>query len=671
MRTTTDKVIRGLRFALLLTGAAWASSATSSEESLLGEDLIFGEIPSVFAASKFEQKVSDAPARTSIVTRKEIQRHGYRFLSEILQSMPGIYLQNDRNYLRLGVRGFNIPGDYNSRILVLVDGQRQNESVTQSADFDDLMILDVDLIERVEMVRGPGSSLYGSNAFFAVINIVTRSGRDVSGTEVVASYGSDETYQVRLSHGDRLSNGMEYLFSITGHDSDGQDRVFAAEFDDPATNNGFYDDNDDRRFGSFFGEFSFGNFALQGAYINREKRVPTGAFETVYNDPNSVTRDVRAYFNIKYQALLQDSSEVSAKLSYDVYRYYGDYPYDYADPGDPPDLVVLNDDAIGRRIGFEAQWSRQLFDLHRVTAGLEFIKPIKLYQTAFDSFETFLDVDTDEYTWGLFLQDEFRLRENLILSAGVRHDYFDSFGSSTNPRIALVWHAGGGTTFKGIYGTAFRAPSAYELFYEDGSQSQKPAGDLDPEEIETVELIVEQQIGASVRAILSAYHNTIEDVISAAEDPADGLLVFENRGDVEANGAEIEFLWHGKGGWQTGLSYSYQDAQDKASENRSINAPAHLWKVNMITPLWDERLTAAIDWQYESDRLTTARNRARSFNLTNFTLRSQGWLPGLSGSVGVYNLFDKPYSHPGGGEHTQDLLEQRGRTFQIKLQYTF
>jgi iron complex outermembrane receptor protein len=203
------RAVARLALALWLTGI-WTGvvHAAGDGDALFEEDLLFGEIPSVFTASKFEQKVTEAPARTSIVTRDEIRRYGHRFLSEILQSMPGFYLQNDRNYGRLGVRGFNIPGDYNSRVLLLIDGQRQNEGVYDSMDIDDLFVLDVDLIERVEVVRGPGSSLYGSSAFFAVVNVITRDGRGLNGTEIAGSVGSDDTYQGRISRGERLANGV-------------------------------------------------------------------------------------------------------------------------------------------------------------------------------------------------------------------------------------------------------------------------------------------------------------------------------------------------------------------------------------------------------------------------------------------------------------------------------
>ncbi len=129
------------------------------------ETLLFQDIPSVFGASKYEQKVSEAPSSISIVTAEDIKKYGYRTLADILRSVRSFYISYDRSYSYAGARGFGRPGDYNSRILVLIDGHRSNDNVYDGALLGTEGVIDVDLIDRVEIIRGPGSSLYGSNAF--------------------------------------------------------------------------------------------------------------------------------------------------------------------------------------------------------------------------------------------------------------------------------------------------------------------------------------------------------------------------------------------------------------------------------------------------------------------------------------------------------------------------
>ncbi|MDD1633656.1 MAG: TonB-dependent receptor plug domain-containing protein, partial [Methylococcaceae bacterium] len=199
--------------------------ASVSEEALL-----FQEIPSVYGASKFEQKVTQAPSSVSIVTSQEIKKNGYRTLADILRSVTGFYVTYDQNYSYVGVRGFGRPGDYNTRVLLTIDGHRTNDNIYNQAMIGTEAILDVDLIERVEIIRGPGSSLYGSNAFFGVINIITPRGRDLKGTEVSGEVGSFDTYKGRISYGNRYQNGMEAILSASAYDSKG-DRLYFPEFD--------------------------------------------------------------------------------------------------------------------------------------------------------------------------------------------------------------------------------------------------------------------------------------------------------------------------------------------------------------------------------------------------------------------------------------------------------
>ena len=202
------------------------------------EDLMSIDIDSVYGASGFKQKVTEAPASVTIVTSEEIQKYGYRTLADILRNVRGFYVTYDRNYSYLGVRGFGLPGEYNNSIALLIDGHRMNDNIFDAALIGTEFPLDVDLIDRVEVIRGPNSSLYVASAFLGVVNIITKRGRDlpnVSATGSAASYG---TYKGRVSFGKTFANGLDLLVSSSFSDSHGQDQLFFKEFDTPATNNG-------------------------------------------------------------------------------------------------------------------------------------------------------------------------------------------------------------------------------------------------------------------------------------------------------------------------------------------------------------------------------------------------------------------------------------------------
>jgi len=228
-------------FILLFSLVVFAQQTDLTELDL--DALIALEIDTVYTASKYEQKVTEAPSSISIVTADEIKKYGYRDLAEILQSIRGFHTTNDRNYKYVAVRGFGLPSDYNNRVLLLIDGVRHNETIFDSSAIGLEFPVNVDNIKRVEVVRGPSSSLYGNSAFFAVVNIITKHGGDLQGLEISADAGSFETYQTRLAYGNKYDNGLELYMSGSYLDREGDDHYYE-ELDDPDMNNGLSEGND-------------------------------------------------------------------------------------------------------------------------------------------------------------------------------------------------------------------------------------------------------------------------------------------------------------------------------------------------------------------------------------------------------------------------------------------
>ncbi len=213
--------------------------------------------------------------------------------------MRGFYITYDRNYSWVGVRGFGRLGDYNIRVLVLVDGHRINDNIFGEAYLGSEFLVDVDLIERVEIIRGPSSSLYGADAFFAVINVITRKPPQLKGLEFSFTPASFGTYQGRASYGGQFK-GIDMLLSGSFYDSQGQ-TLFFPQFDSPATNNGFTRNTDYENSRHILATVSFRGFTLQGLFSARDKGAPTGYFGTVFNDPRTQNFDYHQYFDLSYQ----------------------------------------------------------------------------------------------------------------------------------------------------------------------------------------------------------------------------------------------------------------------------------------------------------------------------------------------------------------------------------
>jgi outer membrane receptor for ferrienterochelin and colicins len=653
--------------------SAWAdpSAVTLQSGDILDlslEELRTIKVGTVTGASTYEQKVTEAPSSVSLITADDIRKFGYRTLADILRSIRSFYITYDRNYSYAGIRGFNRPGDYNTRLLLLVDGHRINDNIYDSAQIGTEFMLDIDLIDRIEIIRGPGSSLYGSNAFFGVINIITRTGRDVNGSEVSTSAASFDTYYGRATYGIENPSGLKVLLSGSTYGSKGPGRLYYPEFDTPSNNNGNADHLDGDRFKSAFSKISFHDFTLEGAYGYREKGIPTASFGTVFNNSADRTIDEHAYLDLTYQHKYGHESSVTARIYYDAYNFTEDYAYNY------PPVTLNRDTAQGRWWGGEVRNTGTFFENHRVTAGAEYQDNLRQDQANFDldPYYSHFDVNKDSYLWALYVQDEYRMLDTVLLNMGVRHDHYSAFGSETNPRLALIYSPVGKTTFKLLYGTAFRTPNVYESFYGD-DLTQKANPDLKAEKITTYELVYEQYLGSHYRSSLSVFRYRINNLITLTTDPVDGLLQFRNVDKSEARGGELEL----EGTWSNGIrgrmSYTVQKATDISTGEVLTNSPEYLAKMNVIIPVLKEWLFADPEVQYTSRRKTIAGNYFGAFVVANLTVFGRELIKGLDASVSVYNLFDKKYGDPGAGleSHAQDVIEQDGRSYRVKLTYRF
>ena len=233
MKWTMFAPTTGFAAATLLAATVAAQTTTSRADVSL-DSLLNTRIST---ASKYSQTTAEAPASATILTSDEIKQFGYRNLLEALESVPGFYVSNDRNYPYLGTRGFGRPTDYNNRILLLVDGQTLNEQMWGSASVGSDFPVNLDAVERIEVVRGPSSSLYGTSAMFAVVNIITKTGIQLDGVSASGRMGSAGARQLGMTAGRALgSRGSIAASGLVTH-ADGSD-LFYPEYDSPSTNFG-------------------------------------------------------------------------------------------------------------------------------------------------------------------------------------------------------------------------------------------------------------------------------------------------------------------------------------------------------------------------------------------------------------------------------------------------
>lgn len=525
---------------------------TAALGSMSLQQLMQMRVETVYGASKYEQKVTRAPASLTILTAQDISRSGYRTLAEALRSIRGLYVSDDRNYSYLSTRGFLRPGDYNSRILLLVDGHRINDSVYDAAFFGREAPVAVDLIERIEFVRGPSSSIYGSSAFFGIVNVVLKHARDIDGAAVAGSAGSLGAREGAFRFGGTFANGIEATLGGNWYESDGHQALYFPELDPSvspgsrAAHDGIASNLDAERAVGLTGSVARGSLRLEGGYFRRRKEVPTASFGTVF-DQLEETLDERTYLDATYDTALTSDTHLLGRLAYDRYVYIGDYPIDD---------IVNRDDTVARSISTEWQLTRSLAGGHTLVAGMELRDNIDQRQLNFDKVEPrFYNVrdDRESRNGALYVQGEFRLSDRLLLNTGLRYDYyFEGFGGTLNPRLGAIFSPTARTTFKLLYGEAFRAPNAYERFYYPATPRN-----IEPETIRTYEGVFEQYLGDRDRLSVSVYRYAVDDLITQLAD-AQGELYFANVSRVAAHGAEVGLEREYESGALVRASYAWQ-----------------------------------------------------------------------------------------------------------------
>ncbi|HWN95717.1 MAG TPA: TonB-dependent receptor [Methylomirabilota bacterium] len=654
-------------------------SKSDALENLTLEQLINYQVDSVFSASKYEQKVTQAPASVSIVTADEIKKFGWRGMGDLLRSVRGFYVSNDRSYSYLGSRGFQRPGDYNTRYLILVDGHPMNDNLYGAAlvgNYDSFV--DVDLIERVEIVRGPSSSIYGNSAFLGVINIVTKTGSQFNGGEASVEGGSFDTFKGRFSLGKKFANDIEWLVSGSYYTSEGQRKLYYPEFDQRissnprARNNGVVRDSDGEEAAQIYTSVAYHDFTLTGLYAFRNKDVPTASFGAFFGDTPLRNEDQRGYVELKYDRQFGETTELMGRVSYDAADHLGSFPYDYAGTGRPQDTVNDYDGSFGDWITTEWRLKQRVLDRHTMMVGVEYRENLHQELFNYDDLGTsFVDDERTSRSFAAYAQAEAVILTNLLLNAGLRYDHYDSFGGTLNPRLGLIYNPWEKTTFKLLYGQAFRAPNNYELYYSATAFGQVANPDLQPETIQTYEVIYEQYLPAHLRFSASAFFYEIDDLISQTLQPGTGLLIFDNVETVQSKGLGLELEGKYPGGLLARASYTVQRTDDADTGDEISNSPRHLVKANLSVPLYRDKVFAGLELQYQSSVGTLRGRRADEFVIGNFTLFSRELVKGLEASASIYNLFDTHYESLGSGGHLQDTIPQDGRSFRVKLTYKF
>jgi iron complex outermembrane receptor protein len=639
----------------LLPGLPHAAQAEDDPFSLVREE------QTVTGAAKRPQPLSETPSAVTVITAREIRTHGYHTLGEALRWVRGVFVTDDRNYTYVGVRGLQRPGDYNNKVLITLDGHSLNGSVYGDGLFGNELGLDMETVERIEVVRGPGSALYGTNAVLAVVNVVTRRPSRESGVTVSGRTGGRHEGRAFASIASSRPGRPEWSVSGSWLGVRGADLYFP-EYDDPLTHRGVAVDADGERAMSLLAIAGWRDLHLTVKLNQRMKRFPTGAFETTFGDRRNRTYDGHDLVELSGSRQLSPAFELHGRAYWDGARYHGYYIF-----GPDSATVVNYDRGDGDVIGTEWRGHWSPAPRHVVTFGAvaELHPRIAMDTYDLDPYTLYVAERSRSSVVAGYLEDERRFGAGTILTAGTRLDRYPGFDPVLSPRLDLVVRVSPRLTWKLLAGSAFRAPSHFETDYAFPPVILNPA--LGPERVTTVESELVRATGP-VTITLSGYQNVVRGLIDLAQVDSSGTLQYLNRERVHGQGLEGEVAVVRPGGTRLRLAVACQRSDLHATHAELTNSPRWNAHLALTHAPAGGRLSVGFGLRHLSPRLTLSAGRTAAATVADARL---GYRFGHGAEAGLEarNLFDARYGDPGSEEHVEDQLIQDGRALYATLTY--
>lgn len=682
---------RALRLPLMAVSMAFLYGSSSWAQEADDEDiaLVYGDKGTVSIATGSQQPLRRAPAVATVITAEEIAAMGATDLDEVLETVPGLHVARSNvayaplNTFR-GIYSIN-----NAQTLMLLNGIPTTTMFTGGKG-NVWAGYPVENIARIEVIRGPGSALYGAEAYAGVINIITKTSADLKGTTVGMRLGSQRTADVWGQHGGQLGPVQAAAYLRVGS-TDGitesiRDRV---GFTGPLnTGHRAVDANADLAYEKF--RFRF-NYKLRDS-------VETGAGISSALDTTGRGKSERILTDVSWNDTeFAKNWNVGAQASYMEYNDTVPVPF-MLFPGGltvPAFLAAFPNGVIAA----PEKWERQLrasgyatytgLDGHNIRFGLG-RDDLNLYRTRERKNFTLSPVGiplalgsvVDATNAAIFMtphrrmvsyayvQDEWQFAKDWALTAGIRRDHYSDFGATNNPRVAVVWDAAYNLVAKVLYGRAFRAPSFGEQ-YSINNPVQKGSPSLKPETIRTLEGVLAWQADKDLQLNLNMFRYRMRDIIRL-----DSTNTYANTGEQTGTGFELEATWslsrtlNLTGNFSHQRSVDWSTAQDAGYAPRNHAYGRADWQMDSN---W--RLSAQVNWVADRKRVAgDARPNVPDYTTVDFTARSSKRWAGWDVTASVRNLFDEKvlepsfYALPAGALIRNDLPMAR-RTFYIQTSY--
>lgn len=578
--------------ALTLTGGAGVATADELTDLPL-ERLLDTEVVS---AARFARQVTDAASAVTVLTAEDIRIFGLRTFGEVLDQMRGLHVSHSLDYVFLGARGIGGPQSLAGRVLLLIDGVPAVDNLYDQLYLGHDALIDINLIDRIEYAPGGGSAMYGNNAFLGVINVVTQRGRDLGGVRASVSVGDWNERETRVSWGQRLPNGAEWLLSASVH----------ANTALPSAENGDLFDYSTAHDQRVFFKGQWEGFSLQA--MSSQRKVLTDYrpdWYFTYLDRNEL-------FSLGHDGQPAENWRSSVRLQAGRYAY--------RDGDDDTELGTARQANSGAWWSLDTQFGYDGLDGHRLVLGA---------RTRYDPVLSYDYIDYDgsrvrlnerRRSIGLSAEDEISLTPAWRATAGLRADRRSFSPWTWSPRAAMVWEPAPDWALKVSQGRATRFASASERSFGE-------TPDLPDEQVTTSEGVAEYR-REGLRVLGSVYRYRVANLV----EPPPGAS------QIRGRGLELEAEWQWRG-WLLRGSHAWQRTEINGEEPLQY-APRRVAKLQASVPMAGEALRASLALRHTGAYLNS-NGRVPPRSLLDLTVVSRNALPGLDLRVGWRNLLNQ------------------------------
>jgi iron complex outermembrane receptor protein len=659
---------------------AWigtAAAQTSEEEDLA---LVYGDKSTVSIATGSHQAITRAPSAASVITSRDIEAMGATDLDQALESVPGLHVSMVHVAMNPIYEFRGIATKYNPQVLMLVNGI----PITNVFWGDRSQLwggMPLENVARIEVIRGPGSALYGADAFSGVINVITKDSKDINGTEAGVRVGSFNSRDAWVQHGGKLGV-LDSAFYLRAGNTDGQKGIIQKDVlgaTGPV--------NAERKAVDARADLSYDAWRLRYAYQKREVGVGAGLAGSL--DPTSLGRSSRMYLDMNYeQANWAPNWDVSGVAGYYNNREKGDPFYTLYPAGvfaSFPDGMIANPGHSEQHTHGSVSAFYTGFEQHRVHIGTGFRiedlyaatetknytntgaangTPPVLVDVTGDPSQVYLLPHKRHLSY-VFFQDEWSVAKDWALTVGVRRDQYSDFGGTTNPRLALVWDAAYNVVVKLMHGTAFRAPSFAEQ-YNINNPVANGSPNVKPETIVMDELAFSWQATSALQTNLNFFKYDMRNIILPIAS------TYRNAGDQTGRGMELESTLDVSTNLRLTGNISLQHSTDEATGQDAGIAPHRRlfgradWR---LAPLWQFGTTV----NHVADRKREpgdTRPQIPDYTTVDLTLRREKLAGNWDVRAMVINLFNADAREPTfySVKGMPSDLPLPGRAFYIQLQ---